>query len=147
MKILTYISSLILSGFVYLLFASYMTVSAGLNSSSPIISFYCSILIFGIFSWLHFYKQKLGAILLTVFTLILFFSWPVYLLIEHFNGEEYKPGIMESGVPLIFGIITIFSVWKGKKSGLNKYVKIILAIIPLLLAIYVGSYFTIRAFG
>lgn len=124
-----------------------MTVSSGLNSSSPIISFYCSILIFGIFSWLHFYKQKLGAFLLTISTLILFFSWPVYLLIEQFNGEEYKPGIMESGIPLIFGIITIFSVWKGKKSELNKYVKIVLAIIPLLLAIYVGGYFTIRAFG
>jgi hypothetical protein len=124
-----------------------MTVSAGLNSSSPIISFYSAILIFGIFSWLHFYKQKLGAILLTVFTLILFFSWPIHLLIEHFSGDEYKPGIVESGIPLIFGIITIFSVWKGKKSELNKYVKITLAVLPLLLAIYVGGYFTIIAFG
>jgi len=147
MKILAYFSALILSGFVYLLFASYMTVSSGLNSSSPIISFYCAILIFGVFSWLHFFKQKLGAILLTVFTLILFFSWPVYLLIEHFNGEDYKPGILESGIPLVFGIITIFSVWKGKESELNKYAKIILTIPPILLAIYVGGYFTIRAFG
>ncbi len=146
MKVLTYISSLILAGFVYLLFASYMSISSSLNSSLPIISFYCAILIFGVLSWLHFFKQKLGAILLTIVTLILFFSWPIYLLIEHFTGEGYKPGIIESGIPIVLGIIIISSVWKGEASELNTHTKIVLAIPPLIIAIYIGGYFTIKAF-
>ncbi len=124
-----------------------MTVSAGLNSYSPIASFYSSILIFGIFSWLHFYTSKTGAVLLTIFTIIAFFTLPYFLLLDYFIGEEYKPSVLEGGIPLIFGILSIFFVWKAKNIEINKYAKLILVILPFIMAIYVGGYFTIMAFG
>ena len=148
MKILAYITSLILSAFTYLLFATYLTVSAGLNSYLPIISFYASVFIFGVFSWLHFFKPKLGAVLLTIFILISFFSFPMHLLINYFFTDNgYKPSLIEGLIPLILGVSSIFFVWKGKNIELDMTAKIILIIPPLLTAIYIGGYFTIMAFG
>lgn len=146
MKILTYISALLLSGFVYLLFASYLTVSAGLNSALPLISFYCSLIIFGFLSWYHFFKPKLGAILLTIIIIIMFFSFPVFLLIDHFTGE-YKPPMIESVIPLALSFITIILVWKNlRQKDISRNVKLLLATVPLISALFVCSYFTIRAF-
>jgi|HubBroStandDraft_3_1064219.scaffolds.fasta_scaffold07046_6 hypothetical protein len=146
MKILTYISSLILSGYVYLLFAAYLTVSAGLNSVLPLVSFYSALIIFGFLSWFHFFKPKPGAILLTIFIAIMFFSWPVFLLVENFTGE-YKPGIMESGLPLLLSIISIILVWKAERhKDINRNLKLLLASLPLIFALFVCSYFTFKAF-
>ena len=147
MKILTYISSLVLSGFVYFLFAVYMTGSAGLESSFPLISFYSSLVIFGFLSWFHFYKATLGAILLTALTTIMFFTWPFFLLVDYFDGD-YRPGIIEFAIPLVLSALTILLVWTSRqREELNKIVKIFLATPPLILALYVGGYFTLRAFG
>jgi hypothetical protein len=147
MKILTYISSLILSGFIYLLFAAYLTVSAGLNSVLPVICFYCALIIFGFLSWFHFFKPILGAILLTILIATMFLSWPIQLLIEHFIGE-YQPPIIESVFPLAFSILTVILVWKARKrKDINKNLKFFLAIPPLLLVLYIGGYFTFRLFG
>ena len=144
MKITTYILSLILSGFVYLLFAAYMTGSAGLNSVFPLMSFYSSLLIFGFLSWFHFFKPRSGAILLTIFTLVMFFSWPALLLAEYFNAE-YQPSLIESAIPFTLSALTITFVWKAEnKRDLNKYAKLGLGIPPLLLALYIGGYFTYR---
>ncbi len=146
MKILAYLSSLILSGFVYLLFASYLTVSAGLNSVMPLISFYSALIIFGFLSWFHFFKPRWGAMLLTILVVVMFFSWPLFLLVEHFIGE-FKPSLVESGIPFTFSILTIFLVWKAKRQkDISKYLKFLLAIPPLLLALYVSGYFALRVF-
>lgn len=147
MKILTYISSLLLSGFVYLMFAAYMTVSAGLDSILALISFYCTIFIFGFLSWFHFFKPTLGAILLTVLTAIMYFTWPFFLLIDYFDGD-YQPGVIEFGIPLTLSFLTILLVWKSRQTTeMNPPTKIVLAILPLILALYVGGYFTFKAFG
>ena len=147
MKILTYISSLVLSGFMYFLFAAYMTVSAGLESSFPLISFYSSLVIFGFLSWFHFYKPTLGAILLTALTAIMFLTWPFFLVIDYFDGD-YRPGMIEFAIPLVLSAMTILLVWiSRKKEKMNKIVKISLATPPLVLALYVGGYFTLKAFG
>ncbi|HBK88805.1 MAG TPA: hypothetical protein DDZ56_09145 [Cytophagales bacterium] len=147
MKILTYISSLILSGFVYFLFAAYMTASASLDSVLPLISFYSALTIFGFLSWFHFFKPKLGAILLTILTVMMFFTWPIFLLIDYFDGD-YTPAIIEYAIPLLFSFLTIFSVWWSQKEmDINRYVKLLLAIPPLLLTLYFGGYFTLRIFG
>jgi hypothetical protein len=147
MKILTYILSLVLSGFVYLLFAAYMTVSAGLDSMLPLISFYCTILIFGFLSWFHFFKPTFGAILLTVSVAIMYFAWPFFLLIDYFDGD-YQPAVIEFGIPLTLSFLTILSVWESRQSTeMKQLAKIVLAIPPLLLALYVGGYFTFKAFG
>lgn len=147
MKILTYISSLVLSGFVYFLFAAYMTVSAGLESSFPLISFYSALVIFGFLSWFHFYKPTLGAILLTALTVVMFFAWPFFLLVDYFDGD-YRPGMMEFGIPLVLSAVTILLVWASRqRQETNKIVKIFLATPPLILALYVSGYFTLRAFG
>ena len=146
MKILTYFSSLLVSTFVYFLFATYMTVAAGLNSVLPLVSFSCALIIFGFLSWFHFYKEKTGAIFLTIFISIMFFSWPILLFIEHFTGEDYKPNIWESLIPLILSVLTIFGVWKGKNQKINKYLKIILLIPTSLLALYIGGYFAMYFF-
>ena len=124
-----------------------MTVSAGLNSYLPLLGFYSSILIFGFLSWFHFYKPKIGALLLTFFTIISFFSFPFSLLIDFFVGKEYKPSIVEWIVPLIFGILSIFFAWKSREIEVNKFVKFILAIVPLAYAIIVGGHFIIMAFS
>jgi hypothetical protein len=124
-----------------------MTASAGLNSVMPLISFYCALIIFGFLSWFHFYKPVAGAILLTIVTIIMYFSWPILLLFAHFKGE-YKPAAMESIFPLTFGILTVILVWRAKShKNINKYLKFFLAIPPLLLTLYVGGYFSFRLFG
>lgn len=147
MKILTYISSLVLSGFTYLLFASYMTGSAGLESSFPLVSFYSALLIFGFLSWFHFYKPTLGAILLTALTAIMLFSWPAFLLVDYFDGA-YKPAVIEFAIPLVLGVATILLVWASRETDeMNSIVKMFLATPPLILALYVGGYFTLRAFS
>jgi hypothetical protein len=147
MKILVYISSLLLSGYTYLLFATYLTASAGMNSVLPLISFYSAMIIFGFLSWFHFYKPKPGAILLTIFIVIMFFSFPIFLLVGHFTGEYYKPAILEGGIPLLLSIITIIFIWKAiPKKDLNRYLKVCLATVPLIFGLYACIYFTVRAF-
>lgn len=146
MKILTYISSLVLSGFVYLLFAAYMTGSAGLESSFPLVSFYSALVIFGFLSWFHFYKPTFGAILLTAVIVLMYFTWPLFLLVDYFDGN-YRPGVIEFAIPLVLSAVTILLGWTSRKRGeMNKIVKIVLATPPLILALYVGGYFTLRAF-
>lgn len=147
MKILTYIFSLVLSGFVYLLFAAYMTVSAGLESSFFLTGFYSALIIFGFLSWFHFYKPLPGAILLTALTAIMYFTGPFFLLVDYFNGD-YRPDIIEFGAPLVLSVATIVLVWASRKRDeMSKIVKMCLAIPPFILAVYVGGYFTLVAFG
>lgn len=146
MKILTYILALVLSGYVYLLFATYLGVSAGLDSVLPLVCFYCSLVIFGFLSWFHFFKPKPGAILLTIFIVVMFFTWPVLFLVDLFTGE-YKPPLVESGFPLALSIVTIIFVWKGvRQKDINRNVKLLLALIPLIFTLFTGIYFTVRAF-
>ncbi|WP_228851532.1 hypothetical protein [Aegicerativicinus sediminis] len=140
MKILTYISSLFLGGFVYLLFAAYMTGSAGLNSANPLISVAFAILIFGFLSWFHFFKPKTGALLLTIAFVVMYLTWPVHLLIEYFLENGYKPELIEIIPPILLGFSTIFLAWKSKNSDLNKWLKLALAIPPTILGFYVGGY-------
>lgn len=148
MRIIIYITSLMVSALVYFLFAAYMSVSAGLSSLLPLISFYSSIIIFGFLSWFHFFYPKTGAILLTIFLLLMFLTWPAFLLIEHFNGE-YKPSLLESLLPLALIIVSISLVWLSdkRKEKIKPWIKYTFAIPPALMAIYVGFYFTIRYFG
>lgn len=146
MKILTYILSLLLGGFVYFLFAAYMTVSAGF-SASPLISVGFAILIFGFLSWFHFYKPKIGAILLTLAFLAMYFTWPIYLLLEYFGNSEYKPSPIEFLTPIILGTLMIFLAWKGKNSELNKWTKLILAVPPAIIGLYIGGFMAIRLIG
>lgn len=148
MRIIAYITSILVAALIYFLFAAYMGVSAGLGSWLPLISFYCSIIIFGFLSWLHFFYSRVGAILLTVFLLLMFFSWPALLLIEHFKGE-YKPPLFESLVPLILIFISIYLVWISdrNKRRMNTWIKYTLAIPPAILAVYVGIDFSIKYFG
>jgi hypothetical protein len=84
--------------------------------------------------------------LLTILVAVMFFSMPFSLLIEHFSGK-FKPSLVESCIPLMFSILTIILVWKAKKGkDMNKNLKLLLAIPPLLLALYFGGYFTLRFF-
>lgn len=146
MKILTYILSLLLGGFIYFLFAAYMTVSAGF-SASPLISVGFAILIFGFLSWFHFYKPKIGAILLTLAFLAMYFTWPIYLLLEYFGNSEYKPSPIEFLTPIILGTLMIFLAWKGKNTELNKWTKLILAVPPAVIGLYIGGFMAIRLIG
>lgn len=147
MKILTYILSLLLGGFVYLLFASYMSVASGLNSSGPLISVGFAILIFGFLSWFHFYKPKIGAILLTLGFIAMYLTWPVNLLIEYFSHSDYKPSPIEFLTPIVLGGLVILFAWKSKDSELNKWLKLALAIPPGLFGLYVGGFILLRLFG
>ncbi len=143
MKILTYLFSLIISGFIYFLFAAYMAVASGL-SNGPVISIGFAILIFGFLSWFHFYKPKIGAWLLTIAVVGMYFSWPVHLGIEYFSESEYNPSPIEFLLPLVLGILVIILVWKSRNMELHKWTKVILAIPPTFLGIYVIGYMGIN---
>ena len=123
-----------------------MTVSAGF-SASPLISVGFAILIFGFLSWFHFYKPKIGAILLTLAFLAMYFTWPIYLLLEYFGNSEYKPSPIEFLTPIILGTLMIFLAWKGKNSELNKWTKLILAVPPAIIGLYIGGFMAIRLIG
>ncbi|MEO2050785.1 MAG: hypothetical protein ABGX00_03400 [Allomuricauda sp.] len=139
MKILTYLFSLIASGFVYFLFVAYMSVASGF-SNGPVISIGFAIFIFGFLSWFHFYKPKIGAWLLTIAVIGMYFSWPIHLGIEYFSESEYNPSPIEFLLPLILGILAIILVWKSKNLKMHKWTKLILAIPPAFLGIYVIGY-------
>lgn len=144
MKILTYITSLLLSGFIYLVFAAYMTASAGLNSVLPLVSVFCAIITFGFLSWFHFFKPTWGTLLLICITIIMYTTWPLFLLIDYFDGD-YRPGIIEISIPLLLSILTILLAWKSRHSPtINMPAKIILAIPPLALSLYIGGYHIVR---
>ena len=144
MKILTYIISLLLGGFVYFLFAAYMTVAAGLNSFGPLISVGIAILIFSFLSWFHFYYTKIGAILLTIGVIVMYITWPVNLMIEYFGESEYNPSPLEFLTPLVLGALVIFGAWRSKNIELHKWTKLTLAIPPTLIGLYVGGYMFMR---
>jgi hypothetical protein len=124
-----------------------MTVSAGLNSASPLISVGFAILIFGFLSWFHFYKPKIGAILLTLAFVGMYLTWPINLLIEYFSESDYNPSPIEFLTPIILGGLVIFLVWKSKDVELNKWTKLILAIPPTIIGLYVGGYMAMRLIG
>jgi hypothetical protein len=123
-----------------------MTASAGLNSVLPIVSFYLTLIIFGFLSWFHFFKPRIGAMLLTIFIVVRFLSWPLILFVEYFKGE-YRPSMLEALVPPALSIVTIIFVWKGvKKDDLNPYLKIALAIPAAVIGLYTAWIFTSRFF-
>jgi hypothetical protein len=128
------------------LFGAYLNASAGLNSVLPLVSFYLTLIIFGFLSWFHFFKPRLGAMLLTIFIVARFLSWPLILFVEYFAGQ-YRPSIIEALVPPVLSIITIISVWKGVKTkDMNRYLKIALAIPPFIIGLYATWEFTDRFF-
>ncbi len=129
-----------------MLFSAYLSASAGLNSGLPIISFYLTLIIFGFLSWFHFFKPRLGAMLLTVVIVVRFLSWPLILFVEYFAGQ-YKPSMVEALAPPVLSVIAIFFVWKGvKKDDLSRFLKIALAIPPSVLGVYATWDFTYRFF-
>lgn len=147
MKIVTYILSLILGSFVYFLFAAYMSVASGLNSSSPLVSVGLAILIFGFLSWFHFYKPKTGAILMTIAVVGMYLTWPIYLLIEYFSESKFTPSPIEYLTPLVLGGLVIYFVWRSRDDEMNKWLKLTLAIIPSIIGLYIGGYMAFRIFG
>lgn len=147
MKILAYISSLALSVYVFQ-FALFLTRMGEPVSSLSTISFLCSLIVFGFLSWFHFYKPKWGTILLMIFSVVLFFPWPVNFFIEFLKNPEDKnklSSFLYLLIPLILTILTIFFVWKGKKKGINKYLKLVLVLPPLGIVILYVAFTTIYA--
>ncbi|MEM6263219.1 MAG: hypothetical protein AAGI38_11975 [Bacteroidota bacterium] len=147
MKILIYLLSLILGGFIYFLFASYVAVSSGLSSAGPLVCVGCAILVFGFLSWFHMYKPRTGAILLTLATLGMYFFWPIHLLIEYVGESAFKPAITEFFTPAILGVLVIGLVWKSQDSKLNKWVKLVLAIPPSMIGLFVLGYSAVKLIG
>jgi hypothetical protein len=145
-KILTYLTSLALSAFLYSLFSAYLTESAKLNAVLPLVSLYSTLFIFSFLSWFHFFKPKLGATLLTIFIFIRFLSWPLILFVEYFVGE-YHPSLVEALVPPVLSILVILFVWKAEKQkDINKHLKIALAIPAFLIGVYATWNFTYKLF-
>ena len=146
MRLAIYLLSLILGAFNYLLIGAYMTVSSGF-SITVVIGFYCSILIFGVGSWLHFFKPVIGSWLLLVLVLGMFITIPGPLMVQYFIGEDYQPGLLEFLLPLIFSSLIILFLWLGRKtkSPIDKYYYYG-SIVPFCMALYYGGYFTIKAF-
>lgn len=82
--------------------------------------------------------------LLTVFIVIRFLSWPLILFVEYFVGE-YRPSLLEALVPPVLSAFAIFFVWKGtKQKDMHKYLKIALAVPAFLIGAYLTLVFTSR---
>ncbi len=144
MQIVIYIlSSLLLSGFLYFLFAAYMTVAAGV-SNLPIINFLCTILIFGFASWFHFFQPKSGSIILAVLVIVSFVTMPMSLMIDYFDGGDYTPGMIEFMVPLVLSLTILGLIFYRKTEMKKQWTKIILAVIPCSLGLYVGCHFIFK---
>lgn len=145
MKILTYLTSLTLSVFLYFVFDAYLIESSGsVDSILPLISFYCTAIIFGFLSWFHLFRPALGARLLTIFIVARFLSWPLILFVEFFVGG-YHPSLVEALLPTILSVLAILFVWKAEKDkDINHRVKIALAVPAILIGVYATYHFTSR---
>ena len=72
---LVFLFSLLSSGMIYLAFGAYMSVAAGYDMK-VIYAASLAVLIFGIFSWLHFILPKTGLLLLILATIWMMLLWP-----------------------------------------------------------------------
>lgn len=143
MQIAIYLLSMLLSGFLYFLFAAYMTVAAEVLSL-PIINFFCNILIFGFASWFHFFHPKSGSIILSLLTIVSFLTMPLSLMIDYFDGGDYTPSMIEFILPLILTVTILGLIYFRKTEIENRWVKIVLAVIPCTLGLYAGGHFAVR---
>lgn len=133
-KILTYATSIVLSVFLYTLFSDY--ILAGHGAALPLASIFCTLIIFGFLSWFHFFKPRLGAVLLTLFIIFRFLLWPLILFVDYFPGG-YHVTFVEALIPPFLSVLVIIFVWRAEKQkDVNRYVKFVLAIPPLLVACY-----------
>ncbi len=134
MKILTYVTSIVLSVFLYKLFSDY--IATGHAAALPLASFFCTMIIFGFLSWFHFFKPRLGALLLTLFVIVRFLLWPLILFVEYFPGR-YHVTFFEALIPPFLSVLVIIFVWRAEKQkDVNRYLKFVLAIPPVLVVFY-----------
>ncbi len=148
MRLAAYLFALGSSAFVYLLFAAYLSVAAGLSSWLPLLSLYCALLVFGLLSWLHFFLPRSGTILLVVMLTAMYISFPLRLLVGYFE-KEAMIGPIESIVPLLLVLTTsiLAALAYNAPVKLAMRLKVSLAVAPALLAGYCGFHFTVRYFG
>ena len=148
MRLAAYSFALVSSTFVYLLFGAAMTASAGPDSWSPVISFYCALLIFGLFSWLHFFMPRAGAILLVLALAAMYITFPMSLLVGYIQGGTMI-GPVESISPFLLVVLTTVMIVLAYRTPVKIAMKlrVFLAACPALLASYLGFYFTVRFFG
>ncbi|MEQ8323037.1 MAG: hypothetical protein RH916_00005 [Vicingaceae bacterium] len=123
-----------------------MTASAGLNAITPLLSFLTAILIFGLFSWLHFFYSLIGTWLLSIAAIFMYVTWPLYFLKTWLFGESNFDAY--SLIPLALCISIVALAWYAhfKKLVLPKKVSFAISIPSFLIAAYLGGYFVTHYF-
>jgi hypothetical protein len=146
MKLVTYIISLALAFCFYMLFSRYLIYVEVLSSGWPYIIFYGSLILFGFLSWFHFYKPKLGAILLTIVVTLMLLVWLI-LLLGPYLKNQYAPPFRETVISVAGSACTIALVWITKSDDdINKYLKLLLSTAPFVYVAYllvIYSYWSI----
>jgi hypothetical protein len=136
MKLVTYIISLALAFCFYMLFSRYLTYQEVLSSRLPWLIYYGAQIVFGFLSWFHFYKPKLGAILLTIVVSTMLLVWLILLPGLHFESQ-YAPSLRETVLILLVSAVTIALVWTTRGEGdINRYFKLLLSAAPFVYVVY-----------
>jgi hypothetical protein len=137
-RLFTYLLSLSFSFYAYMLFSVYMVFEDISPRKCAFVDFYCAIIVFAFLSWFQFYKRKLGALLLTILVSLIIFIWLIILVITHlFLG----PRLIDSAILICLSGFTIAFAWIDEdEEDINKYVKLILSVIPFAILIYFFGY-------
>jgi hypothetical protein len=125
---------------LYMLFSRYLVFEEVLTTGWPYLIFYGAQIGFGFLSWFHFYKPKLGAVLLTIFIALIILVWLILLRSPGLKNQ-YAPPLTESVILLLESTLTIALVWTSKNDeNINKYLKLLLSVGPSILVAYLIIY-------
>jgi hypothetical protein len=106
LRYLTYAFALFSSANIYIAIGAYMTAASGIENSSPIFALILAILIFGIFSWLHFFFSQVGLAGLILFECTMLAAWPGWL----WENDQQVWNILT--VPCLITIVLAILAWK-----------------------------------
>ena len=144
----TYTLTLLSSFMIYWMFGTMMTVSAGPVNSIPVLSFWASVLQFGIGSWVFLHSVKIGrsiGIVLGLLTIL----WPVSAIPSLFKEAEVW-GFLFYGLPIVLTTLVIYAhIRKFNDPGKpGKITRVMLSAVPFgLLIAYMIYLFRLGYFG
>lgn len=144
----TYVLTLLSSFMIYWMFGTMMTASAGPVNSIPVISFWASVLQFGVGSWVFLHSVKIGRSICIVLGLLTIL-WPLTVVPWLFKEAEVW-GFLFYGLPITLTTVVLYAHIRkfNEPERPGKITRVILSVVPFgLMITYMIYLFRLGYFG
>lgn len=103
-------------------------MAAGMSVASSyhpivLVAFFLSLLQFGVFSWLHFFTGKVGAIAMLIGFIAIFFTGPFFILRSYLQNGDYLIALYFISIPVVGILTSTWLAWHGRETELKTPVK------------------------